>query len=144
MGSRPVWGSDEFLEFLIPSVRGVPVIAFLLLITMFTIVIGPFNYIALWKRRRLYLLVLTIPMIALFTSLALFAYSAVAHGFSTKSRARTVTFVDQQAKSAVSIGRIALYAGLAPSDGLHFSQDTGVLPIWPEDHVFESATTDWT
>jgi hypothetical protein len=55
-----------------------------------------------------------------------------------------VTFVDQRAKAAVSVCRIALYAGLAPSDGLHFSQDTGVLPIWPEDHQFDSATTDWT
>ena len=107
-------GSDEFLQFLIPSVRGVPVIAFLLLITLFTIVIGPLNYVWLWKRRRLYLLVLTIPAIALCTSLALFAYSAVAHGFSTKSRSRTVTFVDQQSKEAVSIARVALYAGLAP------------------------------
>ena len=137
-------GSGEFLNFLIPSVRGVPVFAFLLLITIFTVVIGPLNYIFLWRRRRLYLLVLTIPLIAMGTSLALFGYSAVAHGFSTKSRARTLTYVDQQANTAVTLGRIALYAGLAPSDGLRFSSDTSVMPIWPEDHEFESARTDWT
>lgn len=137
-------GTDEFLQFLIPSVRGVPVMAFLLLITLFTVIIGPLNYIFLWRRRRLYLLVVTIPLIALGTSLALFGYSAIAHGFATKSRSRSVTYVDQQAKTAVTIARTALYAGLAPSNGLTFSADTAVMPVWPEDHQFDSATTDWT
>jgi hypothetical protein len=138
------YGSDEFLQFLIPSVRGVPVIPFLLLITLFTFVIGPLNYIFLWRRRRLYLLLVTIPLVALGTSLALFGYSAVAHGFATKSRARTLTYVDQSARTAVTVARIALYAGLAPSDGLRFSADTMVMPIWPDGHEFHSATTDWT
>jgi hypothetical protein len=137
-------GSDEFLQFLIPSVRGVPVIPFLLLITLFTVVIGPLNYIYLWRRRRLYLLLVTIPLIALGTSLSLFGYSAVAHGFATKSRARTLTYVDQTARTAVTMARVAMYAGLAPSDGLRFSADTMVMPIWPDGHEFDSATTDWT
>ncbi len=137
-------GSDEFLEFLIPSVRGVPVIAFLLLITLFTIVIGPLNYLWLWKKRRLYLLVLTIPLLALATSLGLFTYSAIAHGFSTKSRARTMTFIDQKSNTAVSIGRVALFAGLSPRGGMRFSPETAVYPIWPENTGFDSGTVDWT
>ena len=107
------WGSDEFLKFLIPSVKGVPVFAFVFLISVFTIVIGPLNYLWLWKRRRLYLLVLTIPATALGTSLLLFGYSAIAHGFSTKSRTRSLTVIDQQNDTAVSLSRIALYSGLA-------------------------------
>ncbi|MEZ6054074.1 MAG: hypothetical protein R3C02_22200 [Planctomycetaceae bacterium] len=137
-------GSNEFLDFLIPSVRGIPVFAFLLLITLFTIVIGPLNYLWLWRKRRLYLLVLTIPAFALATSLALFSYSAFAHGFSTKSRARTMTFIDQKSNTAVSIGRIALFAGLAPRGGMRFSTETAVYPIWPENTGFESGAVDWT
>ncbi|MGD9856098.1 MAG: hypothetical protein AB7U20_14230, partial [Planctomycetaceae bacterium] len=137
-------GSHEFLNFLIPSVKGVPVLAFLLLITLFAIVIGPLNYLWLWKKRRLYLLVITIPVIALGTSCALFAYSAAAHGVSTKSRARTLTLIDQKSNTAVSISRLALFSGLAPSRGLRFSPETAVYPIWPEHGGFESGTVDWT
>ncbi|MBX3440702.1 MAG: hypothetical protein KF861_24640, partial [Planctomycetaceae bacterium] len=137
-------GSDEFLKFLIPSVRGVPVLSFLLLITLFTIVIGPLNYVWLWKKRRLYLLVLTIPVLALGTSLALLAYSSIAHGFSTRSRARTLTMVDQRSNTAVSIARLSLFSGIAPTGGLQFSPETAVYPIWPRLGGFTSGSVDWT
>ena len=136
--------SNEFLEFLIPSVKGVPVGAFLILITLFTLVIGPLNYIYLWKRRRLYLLVFTIPIIAFATSLALFGYSAVAHGFSTRSRLRSLTLLDQQAGASVTLNRLSLYSGLAPSGGLTFSPQTAVYPIWPPRGGFTSGHVDWT
>ncbi|QDU36433.1 hypothetical protein Mal4_07190 [Maioricimonas rarisocia] len=136
--------SEKFLEFLIPSVRSVPTVSFLVLITLFSLVIGPVNYFWLWRARRLQLLLLTIPVLAFGTSLALFAYSSIAHGFSTRSRVRSVTVLDQPGRTAVTISRIAMYSGLAPSGGLEFSQDTAVYPIWPPDHEFDSAETDWT
>ena len=134
----------DFLNFLIPGIEGVPVLAFLVLITAFTAVIGPLNYLVLWKRKQLYLLVVSIPVIAFVTSLSLFGYSAVAHGFGTKSRARSLTVLDQKSKTAVTISRIALYAGLAPSRGLRFSRDTAVYTIWPQSQEFESGSADWT
>jgi hypothetical protein len=134
----------EFLAFLVPSVKGVPVAAFLVLITLFTIVIGPLNYLWLWRQRRLYLLVITIPLVAFATSLALFGYSAVAHGFGTRSRVRSLTLLDQKANSAVTMSRLSLYSGLAPSGGLTFSPETAVYPIWPPDMSFDSGVLDWT
>lgn len=136
--------NDEFLDFLIPSVKGVPVGAFLFLITLFTIVIGPLNYIYLWKRRRLYLLVFTIPAIALATSITLFAYSAIAHGFSTRSRMRSFTLLDQPAGVAVTLNRLSLYSGLSPSGGLSFSPGTAVFPIWPPQAQFQAGHVHWS
>lgn len=136
--------TDDFLTFLIPSVRSVPTVSFLVLITLFSLVIGPVNYFWLWRARRLQLLLVTIPVLAFGTSVALFAYSSIAHGFSTRSRVRSVTVLDQPGRTAVTISRIALYSGLAPSDGLEFSQETAVYPIWPPDHEFDSSETDWT
>ena len=143
-GITPRFSNDDFMKFLIPGVKGVPVFAFLVLITLFTIVIGPLNYFLLWKRKQLFLLVLTIPAIALVTSLSLFGYSAVAHGFGVKSRMRSFTVLDQKSRTAVTTSRIALYAGLAPSRGLRFSPDTAVFPIWPPFQKFESGRLDWT
>jgi hypothetical protein len=138
--------NNEFLYFMIPGISGVPVIAFLILITAFSIVIGPLNYYFLTKQKRLYLLILTIPFIAIVTSISLFSYSIVAHGFSTKSRVRSLTTVDQGANESVTTARVSLYSGLAPSSGLQFTADTAVYPVWPGegDSTFESGSVDWT
>jgi hypothetical protein len=136
--------SSNFMEFLVPSVKGVPVFAFLILITLFAILIGPVNYVYLWKQKRLYLLIVTIPGIAFITSLSLFAYSAVAHGFATRSRVRSLTYVDQPSMTAVESSRVSYYSGLAPSGGLNFSRDSAVYPIWAPESEFESGSVDWT
>lgn len=136
--------NEEFLNFLIPGIRSIPPTAFLIFISVFTFVIGPMNYFFLAKRKRLNLLVVTIPVVALATSVVLFGYSAIAHGFSIKSRLRSVTIIDQGTNTAVSTTRMALYAGLAPSNGLQFSTDTAVIPIWPSDTTFEHGSVDWT
>jgi hypothetical protein len=120
------------------------VAAFVGLITVFTVVIGPLNYFWMTRRKQLYLLVVTIPAIALLTSTALFGYSAVAHGFSVKSRVRSLTILDQKSRTAIATSRVSLYAGLAPSKGLQFSPQTAVYPIWPEHGAFESGRVDWT
>jgi hypothetical protein len=136
--------NEEFLKFLIPNVQSVPVFSFLALMTLFTIVIGPLNYFVLRKRKQLYMLVVTIPMIAFFTSMSLFAYSIVAHGFGVKSRVRSLTVLNQSNNTAVTTSRLALFAGMAPSEGLRFSPDTAVFPLWPGSGEFESGVVDWT
>jgi hypothetical protein len=134
----------DFFQFLIPGVGAVPVLAFIVLITIFAIVIGPVNYLIVVRRRQLYLLVLTIPTIAFLTSAALFGYAMVADGFGVRSRLRSLTLLDQHSKTAVSFNRIALFAGIVPSAGLKFSPDTAVLPVWPADGGFESGSVNWT
>ena len=135
---------EGFLQFLIPGVKGVPVYAFLTLITLFTIVIGPLNYFFLKSRKQLYVLIVSIPAIAFLTSILLFGYSAVAHGFGIKSRVRSVTSLDQQSKTAFTTSRVALFAGMAPSSGLKFSPETAVYPIWSESQTFRGGSVDWT
>lgn len=136
--------NQEFLDFLIPGIQSVPVVSFLIFISVFTFVIGPLNYYMLARRKRLNLLVVTIPGIAAVTSLLLFAYSAMAHGFSVKSRVRSLTILDQDSQTAVSMARLSLYAGFTPSGGLEFSPNTSVTPIWPSGQEFESGRVDWT
>lgn len=137
-------GTSDFFLFLIPGIGGVPVVMFLVLITIFAVVIGPLNYFVLARRKQLHLLLLTIPALALVTSCLLFGYTIVAHGFSVKARSRSLTFVDQAAQSAVTFSRLSLYAGQAPSAGMQFSRDTAVYPIWPESEQFEAGQVDWT
>lgn len=136
--------SGSFSKFEIPGVKKIPVWTFLLLMTFFTIVIGPLNYFLLRKRKQLFLLLLTIPVIACVTSLSLFGYSIFSYGFSVKTRIRSFTILDQRNKIAVTTSREALFTGLAPSAGLTFSPETAVFPIWPANKNFEAGTIDWT
>ena len=142
MSSRS--GNPEFLTFLIPGVGSVPVYAFLCLITAFTLIIGPLNYYFLFMRRRLALMVLTVPAIAGITCLVLFAYSLIADGFSIRSRIHSFTWLDQQRKSAISLSRLSLYAPFAPSAGLKFSPECAVFPIWPATADFEGGSVNWS
>ncbi|MGQ0633166.1 MAG: hypothetical protein ACT4QC_01035 [Planctomycetaceae bacterium] len=144
MGSSARTSHPEFFNYLVPGVGAVPVLAFMALISLFALVIGPLNYFVMWKRRRLYLLVLTIPAIAFLTSALLFGYAMVADGFRVQSRLRSVTFLDQGLQRAVSFSRLSLYAGLAPSAGLRFASDTAVFPIWQNEQGLDSGTVDWT
>ncbi len=137
-------GNDSFFQFLIPNVGSVPVLSMLILITLFTIVIGPVNYIYFLKKRQLAMLLITVPVIAFGSSILLLGYSTIAHGFSIKSRIRSVTFLDQKQNHAMSISRVAYYAGMAPSAGLQFEPTTAVYPIWPSEKAFESARVNWT
>lgn len=136
--------NEEFLAFLIPGVRSVPVVAFAVAISLFAILIGPVNYYLLAKRKRQGFLLITIPAISLLTSLAMFAYSFAAHGISVRSRVRSVTWIDQGNQSAVSVARIAWFAGFAPSDGFVFPTSTAFIPIWHAEGSFSNGSVDWT
>jgi hypothetical protein len=135
---------NDFYQFLIPGVGAAPVFMFLALISLFTFVIGPINLWFLSRRRQLYLMLLTVPVLSLVTCLCLFVYAFFADGLSTRARVRSVTMIDSGAARAVTLSRIMLYAGLTPSRGLGFSDQTAVLPVWSEEGSSGSRSIDWT
>ncbi|MEX1232561.1 MAG: hypothetical protein WEB58_20115 [Planctomycetaceae bacterium] len=137
-------GNEEFLDFLIPGIQRFPVTAFIVLITLFSVVIGPVNYFYFLRKKQLAIIVITIPAIAFLTSVSLFSFSALSHGFSIKSRMRSMTLVDQRAQTAITFSRNSLYAGFAPSEGLAFRPDTAVYPLWNVGQAFQNGRIDMT
>ncbi|MCL6501482.1 MAG: hypothetical protein K6T86_02275 [Pirellulales bacterium] len=126
-------GNADFWQFLIPGVGLVPRWTFLLLISVFVVVIGPVNYFWLKRQRKLYLLPVLVPSVALLVTLGLFVYSMVADGLGVRVRARSLTEIDQRAGRVTTWSRLSYYAGLAPSGGLTFSDDVALFPIEPEE-----------
>src|SRR5262249_25775785 len=94
--------NNEFWNFLIPGVGRAPITAFLLLITVFMLAIGPINYYVLRRRGRLMLLLLTVPAAAAIVTVALIFYAIVADGLGTRVRVRSFTTIDQGRQQAVS------------------------------------------
>jgi hypothetical protein len=131
-GLAPNSPNAEFSNLLIPGVGLAPVTEFRVLITLFVLLIGPLNYWLLSRAKRLYLLVLTVPLGAAAVTLLLFCYAFLADGLATQVRARSVTMLDQTSGEAVSWSRLSYYAGFAPADGLSFPNDTALYPILPE------------
>jgi hypothetical protein len=143
-GIVPDLGTEEFFMFMNPGIRGVPAYGFMVLITAFAVLIGPVNYFYLQRKRMLWLLLVTVPATALVTSVLLVGYSVAAHGFSVRSRIRSLTVLDQKNHSAVTFARLALFAGVAPSRGLQFSPETAVYPVFPPTAQPGAFTVDWT
>ena len=77
--------NDEYWNWLVPGIGRAPVGSFLILIAVFVIVIGPVNYFLLRRKRRLYLLLVTVPLGAALVTLALFAYALISDGLGSAS-----------------------------------------------------------
>ena len=128
----PDWGAIESRGFRlpIPGVDGVPVRTFMIILLVFSAVIGPVSYWFLRRKDQLVLLVLTAPLISLVSIVLLTGYAIADEGFQVQGRAVTFTMLDQAKKQAATRATISLYApGLAPAAGLRFPRDMAVFPI---------------
>ena len=103
-----------------PASDGVPARAYLSILIVFTLLIGPVNYWVLWRKRRQVLLVLTAPVISAVFILLLAGYVLAGEGLGVRGRAVTFTMLDQVAEAGGHARRaLSLYAaGMTPGGGL--------------------------
>lgn len=121
--------NGDYWNLAVPGVGAAPVKSYLVLIALFAIVIGPVNYVLLQRRRRLYLLLVTVPGGAALVTLALLNYALISDGLGVRARVRSYTEIDQRRGQAVAWARQSYYAGLAPSQGLEYPPDAACYPI---------------
>ena len=112
----------------IPGVGDVPVRSYAVIITIFALVIGPLNYFVLKKKRKLHLIFVITPAAAVLVTAGMVTYGLFSEGLGIKGKCLSLTYLDQQRHEAVSIGRMALYAGMSPSGGMVFGSETAVFP----------------
>lgn len=113
----PVVDSDVRVNF-----KG---IFFLMLV--FFIIVGPVNYIILFKKKRKIWLLWTIPLISFMFCLVIVVYSLFLEGLDAHSRVASFTLLDEGNKKATTLGMASYYSVLTPSDGLHFETNTEVI-----------------
>jgi hypothetical protein len=102
--TAPDWGTIESRGFRlsIPGINGVPARAFLGILLLFSVIIGPASYWFLRRRGQLVLLVLTAPLISLASIALLAGYALAAEGFRVQGRAVTFTMLDQLKKQSAT------------------------------------------
>src|SRR5262249_23005906 len=124
--------NPDYWKLLIPGVGQAPVMGYLLLVSLFAVIIGTVNYLLLDRVRRQYLLLITVPAGALGVTTALVAFAAMSDGVRTRLRVRSFADLDQKTGRAAVWSRQSYYAAIAPSQGLHFPDDSTAFPIAPQ------------
>ena len=122
-------GNANYWMWLIPSVGQPPVKSFVLLNTLFVLLIGPICYWFLRKRHRLYFLYFVAPCLAMVVTASLFAYAIGSDGTTTKVRSRQLTWIDADNGFHVQQSRQTYYAVLGSGGGISVPDTTAVFPI---------------
>lgn len=123
--------NPDFWRMLIPGVGFARVWTFQALITGFVIVAGPLNYWWCRRRKRLHLLLVTVPCLALVAAGGLIGYALAADGLGVQFRARSVTLLDERSGRSACWSWQSYYGGVSPAGGLLFDDDTFLLSIGP-------------
>ena len=129
------WGAIEARGFRlpIPGIGGVPARAYLSILFVFSLLIGPANYWFLRRKRQQVLLVLTTPIISMIFILLLAGYVVAGEGLGVRGRAASFTMLDQARRQAATRASASLYAaGLSPAGGLRFARDSAIYALGPE------------
>jgi hypothetical protein len=124
------WIADRGFRMPVEGVGEVPSRIYLSILGLFVVLIGPLNYLYLWRKRRQVLLVFTVPLISAVFILLLVAYGVLLEGFDIRTRAATFTILDEGARHAATRASVSLYTGgVAPSAGVRFPADMAVYPL---------------
>jgi hypothetical protein len=129
------WGTMAARGFRlpIPGVNGVPARAYVAILLLFSVIIGPANYWFLRRHRRQVLLVLTAPLISVLFIALLAGYVVAGEGFGVRGRIASFTMLDQLRQRAATRSSLSLYAaGMTRSGGFHVPRDVAVYPIGSE------------
>jgi hypothetical protein len=134
-------------EFPVVEDLGIPVKGLFVLMFLFTLGIGPVNLLFLTRLKRRIWMLWTTPLISLATCVAVFGYMLISEGWEGQMRTDTLTLLDETTHRATTIGWTGVYSPLTPSEGLHFSYETEVIPqrfVEGEQGGARSCTIDWS
>ena len=106
-------------SFRIPGIGKPPVLAFQILIGLYVMLIGPLLYYFLHSSGRLYLLLVSIPLVSTLAVGALFLYGIINDGFSIRGRVKSVSFVDERLDKSITHSRQVYYSGVRPEANVY-------------------------
>ncbi|WP_224361394.1 hypothetical protein [Hyalangium versicolor] len=144
IGPAPSWEPDRYSlrggeQPLLPNAL-VPVGRFLVLIFLFSLVVGP-GGLMLARRKGPVALLIGVPAVALLTCLLIVADSVLGDGFITHASRYSYTWLDRPRDRLVTASLASYYANLAP-DEVQFPS-TGVL-MAPEELNDWRVDVSWT
>ena len=111
------------------------------------LVVGPLQWWVLWRFRRHYWMLWTLPASSLLATVGVLLFPILREGFATRVRMDSVTVLDQVGHRAATLAGLGYYSVLAPGQGLLFDEQTELTPlVVVEPRVARSGVRllDWT
>lgn len=109
------------------------------------LLLGPVNIFVLAKINRRIWVFWTTPLIALIVFVAVFTYSRIMEGTTSRVTHSGITFLDQRNRNCVSLALTGYYCPVLPDDDLHFSELTEIVSVQSSSDMSQfSETIDWT
>jgi len=105
-----------------------PLRALMLLMIGFAILMGPVNFTWVKRMRKPLMILVTVPVIAVVTSVALLLYGVLSQGLDIKAIRRSWAFLDQRTGQGTTVEARHVFAGSAPGEGLRPGAGTLVYP----------------
>lgn len=99
------------------------------LATAFLIVAGPLNYSYWKKRKRIRMILISLPVISITFCLMIILYFITTQGFAKKGGSVSLTILDEKRDAGFTFSRHCLFSGLYPLGGLQFDHTTGFYPF---------------
>jgi hypothetical protein len=122
----------------------IPVRQLFLIMLVFAIIIGPVNFYVLNRRKKRIWLLWTSPVIALIFSGIVIFYIFYSEGWHSRIKIKSLTFLDENSRTASSLGIVAYYCPIVPSSGLMFSNYTELQPYFRYQRDIPSVTLNLT
>ena len=112
-----------------------------LLATFFLIAAGPVNYIYFRRKKRIRMLLISLPVISIAFCLLIILHFVGTQGFSKKGGTVSLSVLDENTDGAVTLGAHSIYSGLYPFGGFQFSAKTSFYPLKKEkDYTIDMTT----
>ncbi len=134
------YGGAKTWSALLPQATA-PVGSFLLIMTLFTLLIGP-GSVWVARRRGPAALLFTIPATAFVTCGLIVGYSLFSDGFTVHAASYGYTLLDSRQHRAITAGLEAYYANLAPRQATFSAMSVPIAP-WRDNREHFSASIEW-
>ena len=134
---RDEWGGSErdFNSFFrVIGAARTPVRLVIIVLTLFVLIAGPVNLFILNRKGKRSWFLWTLPAISFATSGVVFVVSFFSEGVTPRLRTDSVTILNQVEQEATTLGAIAVYAPIAPSQ-LNFSGQSEVTPLFDSGYI---------
>lgn len=109
-------GFESISRFEVPDVGEPPRFAFLALITLFALMVGPVAFVFLNMRRRINLVLVLVPVFSFLSALSLFLYVVIEDGFAFRTNRLSFTYLDSRSQSAMVHSTSAIFSGVSPGN----------------------------
>lgn len=121
-----------------------PIRGLFMVVLVFTILLGPVNFIVLKRKNKRIWIFWTLPAISFVACFMIFSYALLVTGWKSYTHVATVTILDENTERATTVGWVGFYSTTTPGDGLQFGYETELTPLGFRGRTSTACNMEWS